>query len=256
MLRRRVVVAGLLAQHGVGRHQHLHAVGRVRAAAGDFEIPAIPGLQRFGAGSDHVEQPPVRRLAFLAHGHDGVDHADLQRLGRRDALAFHQQRRRRLHADQARQALRAAGAGQQAQSNFGKAEACLRVVGGDAVMKGQRQFHATAQRAAVQGRGNRFAAQFEGAQEFVPVANRGMKSRRVGDRAEFGQIAAGDEILLRRADQQAPDGRVGQCHAAGLDKSRHRSAVEDVLRLVGIVEFDGGNALCIDGVVQHLRLAQ
>jgi hypothetical protein len=147
-----------------------------------------------------------------------VDQADLLRLGGLDALAFHQQRRGSLHADQARHALCATGAGQQAEGDFGEAEARLRVVGGDAVVATQRDLHAAAQGGSVDRGSNRLAAEFDGAHQLVGLADRGMEGGRIGRPGEFGEVAAGDEILLRRSDNDALDGRVRQrlLHGGGV----------------------------------------
>jgi hypothetical protein len=59
--------------------------------------------------------------------------------------------------------------GQQAERDFGEAEARLRVVGGDAVVAGQRDLHAAAQGGAVDRRGDRLAAEFDAAHQLVPV---------------------------------------------------------------------------------------
>ena len=54
-------------------------------------------------------------------------------------------------ADEARQPLRAAGAGDEAELHLGQAELRLRVVGGDAVVAGERPLEAAAQAGAVDG---------------------------------------------------------------------------------------------------------
>jgi hypothetical protein len=220
VLRRRVVVEGLLAQHGVGRHQHLHAVGRVRAAAGDLEALAIPGLQRLLCRMRwHRAARCVPPVTFLAAGNHGMDHADFQRLAGVDALAFHQQRRRRLHADQARQALRAAGARQQPQGDFGEAEARLRVVGSDAVMAGQREFHAAAQRAAVDAAATGLPPSSMRAQEFVPFADccTGRPPRRSAPESSARSPPAMKSFFAEQT-RSALDRRVGQRLAASSDE--------------------------------------
>ena len=256
MARRGVVVVGLLAQHGVGRHQHLHAVWRIRSAAGDLETFRVPGLQGLGAGRDGVEYPSSRRRTLIADFHHGVDHADLLRLGHLDALAFHEQGRGGHHADQARHALRAASTGQQAQRDFGEAEARLGIVGRDTVMTAECDFHAATQCAAVERRRNRLAAEFDGAHELVRLADRSMKGCRIGGGTEFGEVTAGDEILFCRSNHNALDRRIGQRLLHGFAVGTQGLGIEDVLRLVRVIEFDRSNAVCVYGVIQHVRLAQ
>ena len=58
-------------------------------------------------------------------------------------------RERLLHADHARQALRAAGSRQQPDGDFRQADDGLRIIGDDAMVAGEGQLEAAAQRQAV-----------------------------------------------------------------------------------------------------------
>ena len=84
---------------------------------------------------------------------DLVDDAVRKRFRRPDRLAGDDHLQRLLRSDQARQALRAAGAGQEAELDLGQADARRR--GSDPEMAGERQLEAAAERGAVQGRDDR-----------------------------------------------------------------------------------------------------
>jgi hypothetical protein len=204
VLGRRVVVVGLFAQHGVGRHQHLHAARRGGPPPGILKPLASQGCSGLAAGGDGIEHPGRAAVRSVADFHHGMDQADLLRLGGLDALAFHEQRRSRLHADQARHALRAAGAGQQPQRDFGEAEARLRVVGGDAVMAGQRDSmpppSALPLSAAATGLPPSSMPRIRNLCHSLIDAWKAAASCP----GEFGEVAAGDEVLLRRGRRACP----------------------------------------------------
>ena len=69
----------------------------------------------------------------------------------REVLAFEQDRRGVLHADQTRNALRAAAARQQADLHLGLADLGLRVGRGDAIVGGEADLEAAAQGLIVTG---------------------------------------------------------------------------------------------------------
>ena len=119
-----------------------------------LEKTGPPGsLKPFSSqGATALPPPLIQSLAVLirsAGRHDRVD--QLQRLGlvEIDRLALQQQLHRILRRHDARHALGAAGAGEQPDLDFRQAEPGLRVVRGDAVVAGQRQLEAAAEREAV-----------------------------------------------------------------------------------------------------------
>ena len=75
-----------------------------------------------------------------------------------DRAAFQHHRQRGHGAHQARQALRAAGAGHQADLGLDQAELDARIVGDDAVVAGEADLQPAAQRQAVDGGDERLAA--------------------------------------------------------------------------------------------------
>ena len=74
------------------------------------------------------------------------------------------ERHRGLDADKARQALRAAGAGQQADERFRQADRGMFVIGQHAIVRGEREFAAAAERETRDRRRDRLAAGFQRAQ--------------------------------------------------------------------------------------------
>ena len=66
------------------------------------------------------------------------------------------------------------------------------------------------------------------------------------------QIAAGDEVILRRGDDHALHGLVGNGLVHGLAKRRNAGLVHDVHRPVGHVPDDRGDAVAIDSVIDHV----
>ena len=90
-----------------------------------------------------------------------MNDAQFQRLLRADRFALQQHGKRRRNADQARQALRAAAAGQQAHFAFRQAKLNGGIIGAHPVMAAQRNFKPAAQRRAIDRRRHRLAAGFQ-----------------------------------------------------------------------------------------------
>ena len=111
-------------------------------------------------------------------------------------------------AEHAHRAHDAAGAGQQAELDLGEAELDLRVVDGDAVVAGQGDLQAAAERGAVDRGDDRLAERLEAAQLALALAARTPRSAsRVvrGGLLQVVEVAAGEEGLLRRGDDDARD---------------------------------------------------
>ena len=81
---------------------------------------------------------------------DGVDDTLALGLGRGDVATGDDGVERILGASEPRQALRAAGPGQDTEMHFGKADARAR--DGDAIVRAERRLQPAAERCAVQGR--------------------------------------------------------------------------------------------------------
>ncbi len=100
---------------------------------------------------------------------------------------------------QSRQPLRAAGAGNEPELDFGQAE--FRRRHRDAIMARQRHFEAAAERGAVNGGDNRLRIVFE---RILDFGNR----RALGRLAELGNVGAGDKGAAAANQNDGFDGRV------------------------------------------------
>ena len=153
--RRRIIVVGLAAidarwPAGTSSCRPWNRPGR--PAAGNLRRPRAPSA---------VPPALIQSFAVCTRSggrHHGVD--QLHRLGpvELELVALEQKLQRIGRLQHAGDALGAAGAGKQADLDLGQAEPRLRVVGGDAVMAGQRQLEAAADRGAVDRRDPRLAA--------------------------------------------------------------------------------------------------
>ncbi len=139
---------------------------------------------------------------------DRVDQAELRRGLGPDRRAGGDHLERLLGADDARQALRAAGAGQQAELDLGQAE--LRARHGDAVVGDERDLEPAAQRGAVDRGDDGLGAVLDRRLDVVE----GGAARRL---AELADVGAGDEGAAGADQDDRLDRIVGdrRGHAAG-----------------------------------------
>ena len=233
----------------------MHAVRRMCFArhaplAGNPVSLLIPRLAR--CPLPFAQQPGARRRAFLAGRNHRVDEADLQGVLRLQPLALREQRRGRVEADQPREPLRAATAGQQAEADLGKAETRLGIVAGDPVMAGERQFQPAPERRTIEGGGDGLAGRFHVTQKLVPLQHPAVDMLRLGGPEHPLEVGAGDETLLGRGDEQTLHRGIAQRPVDRRRERLHRRVVEHVLGAVLHVPLDGRNAVPIDAVVDHL----
>ncbi len=155
--RGRVIVESLAAVDGVGRRPDHHAAGRKNLARRRLPALNIPGRDALAASLD----------PFLGLGHDfrarreGVDEVLGLGGGRLDLVALEQHLQGVGRRHQSRNAGGAAGAGKQADLDFGQADPGFVVIRHDAIMAGQRQFEAAAEAGAVDGDGPGFSASLD-----------------------------------------------------------------------------------------------
>ena len=243
----RIVAVGLLAQHGVADEEILDAGRVVGAAAGLFEALVVPRLHGLAAALD----PGLRSVDLGTLGNHFMHHARAPGVVRTPGRAGAHRRHRRLHADQAGQALGAAAAGEEADLDLGQAELNLVVVGDDPVVTGQRQLEPAAQRQAVDGPGHRLAAGLQRAQGTVQLPARiiGILQRTAGQHAagHVTEVGAGAEAArLARGQDRALDGVIGLHPFDPLRDLLHHARGQGVHRPPWDVEGDQGDAVGVD----------
>ena len=223
----------LLAQVGRERRQVLSQRRRRRCPARDLVALHVPWLDRLGIGLD----PRARgRDQVVTRRDDLVDHAELQRLGGPQALALQQQRHQRVDdAEHPHAAHDAAGAREQAELHLGEADDRLGVVDDHAVVAGQADLQAAAERRPVDRRHHRLAERLQAAQQRLAVADEpghllGVVLRGL---AQVVQVAAGEERVLRGGDDHARDLVLGGLEA--VDRRGHRRGVGRVHRVGGLL---------------------
>ncbi|MCY1225708.1 hypothetical protein D9M72_379120 [compost metagenome] len=231
----------------------LHRIGDPGRCDLSPELPGQAGARRFqrGQAGGTVGQP--LRLATAAWrraagrervrpGHclfqqvaldsNAVDQAQRQRLVDAGVAAAEHQVQRRAGANQARQALRAAGAGQQAQLHLGQPEPGAR--GRHAVVRRQRKLQPAAQRHAVQRGNDRPGA---GLDRLAHLAHPGPLARA----AEFADVGAGTEAPASAVDDHGTHAVIGLRRRNGL---RQAAAHGDAQRVDGrILQRDDGYAV-------------
>ena len=244
-LRRGHAALGFAAQDRRRNRQHLRDFRVRRCATGNLIALHVPALNRCRVGEN-----PGARLAqqLVAICRQFIDQSRLQRLLRADFLAFEQIRQGFFDAQHAHHAHHPAAARQQAEGHFRQAELHGWIVQRHAVMAGQADFPATAQRCAVDRGDHRFAEGFQGAQ--LPLEGQHHVVERFGfgfaDLDQLIEVAAGEEGFLGRGDDDAGD-VVLVGHQAG-DAGGHGFAVD---RVHGV----GALARHVDGQDDDLVLA-
>ena len=147
-------------------------------------VEAVAHLLERGFLGDEAPCEGERGLAQLSFLGELVDDAPFLGLARAERRAGENDVERLLDADQTRQALRAAGAGNEAELDF--RQAAFRRWNGDAVVRRQRDLESAAQRRSVQCGDDRLRRVLDSI-EHVGKVGRG------GRLAEFGNVGAGDE---------------------------------------------------------------
>ncbi len=157
-----------------------------------------------------------------------MDQPGLERCLRAHLLAFGQVRQRLFQAEDAHHAHHAATTGQQPQGDLRQAELHMGLVQGDAPVAGQGDLPATTQRGTVDGRDHRFAEGLETAQLALDLEDHLVETLGIGrgDLDQFVEVAAGEEGLLRRGDDDPGDGVLFRLQA--VDDLGHGLAVHRV----------------------------
>mmetsp|Transcript_3085 Transcript_3085/g.10134 ORF Transcript_3085/g.10134 Transcript_3085/m.10134 type:complete len:261 (-) Transcript_3085:18-800(-) len=206
------------------------------------------GVRVFEAVDEHGLRAADRRrlddldgLGFqIRPGDDGVDGAERERLLGRHLAAGDHDLRRRVRADEPRQALRAARAGQDAEVHLRQTDP--RAAGHDAVVARHGELEAAAERGAVDRRGRRDIRVLEGAHDLAEarlhwrlaelrdvrargerqaVADDDEPRRRVGERALHGRHEARAHGGAERVDRRRRDVQHGDAVAQRVAHGRH-----------------------------------
>ena len=216
------------------------------AGRGDLVVALPDLLQRPPLGDDPAGEGDgaLLQLSLLRQF---VDEAHFQALPGRNVLAGGDHLQGFLNSNDARQALGATGAGQQAEGDFRQAQTCRRH--GDAVVTGQRHLEAAAKRRAVDGGDYRLERALDGVLD-------GEQTGALLRAAEFGDVGPGDEgpALADKDDRLGGRVRAGLLHAAGQAVAHrrregvHRRRIEGDhtdIALEGVVGdwIDGGHEL-------------
>ena len=162
------------------------------------------------------------RAIRFGRRNDLVDEADAIGLLRADHLSGEDQLQRASLADQPRQTLRSAAAGNEPERDFGLAE--FRGLHRDPDGAGHRRLAAAAEREAVDRRDHRLAEVFDEIEDLLsePAGLLGLERR---DLRELADVGAGDERLVAGAGQDdAADRRVVASVLERASAGRTRSA--------------------------------
>ena len=201
---RRLEAARLAGDRLLGLGEQLRRLERHGEVA-DAAQRRLLRQQHLGVGDRALQQ-----VAF----DDGIDDALALGLGGRDVTARQDGVERVLGAGEARQALGATGARQQAEMHFRQAHARGRQ--GDAIVRAQRRLEAAAQRRAVQRGHDQLGRVLHGCDDVVQVRAR----RRL---AELADVGAGDEGAAAADQHDGIDVRIpAERLDAVLDAGAHR----------------------------------
>ena len=249
----RIVVVGLAAIESVGRREDVHAGCRIDRTARQLESLDVPRRDGLAA----VLDPLLRRRDEIGGRHDGADDVGGLGLRERHLVALEQQLQRIRRRHQTRQALRAAATGKQADLDFRQTEPRLRIVGGNAIVTGQRQFERAAERETVDRRDPRLAAGFDGPQRLRQLAalveqhlirgflalalERG--SVLVAHALKHREIGTSGERLLAGGDDDALHRRVRRGLRNDLAEFVDGGGIQHVHRLAGNVPRHQRNAV-------------
>ena len=145
--------------------------------------------------------------ASKSFGRNGaIDQSHRRGLRRRERRAFEDHPQRLPQADESRQPLRAAPAGDQSELHLGEAEFGLRIVAGDAVAAGERELQPAAQARPVDDRDGRARrAARRGRTARCPAARTARTSSSVSSRRISVDVRPGQEPgRLRAAEHDRP----------------------------------------------------
>ncbi len=171
--------------------QRLRCIGKALRDELVFAVANAP--QRSAFGHDTASESD-RTLGEIPVD-DGVDHPIGERLAGLDRIAGDDHLERLFRSDQARQALGAAGAGQQAELDLGEAD--TRAGDGNPEMAGERQLEPTPECGPVQGGDHRLRHCLDRGDDLA-------QARRLRRFAELGDVGTGKEGASGAGDDHSP----------------------------------------------------
>ena len=254
--RGRIIVVGLAPINRVGRREGHHSRLGIDRPARQAETFRVPRRLGFAAGLD----PVLCRLDQIRLRHHRID--QLHRLGAIDfkLVALEQELQCIGGLQHARDALSAAGARKKADLDFGQTKPRFRVVGGDAIMAGEREFETATHGRPVERADPGLAGGFEAPIEqrqlaaFLEYESGGcflaFCADKIGEDGthtlEHRKVGAAAEGFLAGGDDHTFDSRVGgdliNQGAEFLDHARG----DDVHRTIGHVPGDERDSVAVD----------
>ena len=178
-------------------------------------------------GGGNARSTPRTVFSMMRTGTHSSASPRLFRAPRIDGLAGQQQVERGGRADEPRQALDAAPAGNDPQHHFGEAEPRSRLVDDDAIPARERQFQAAAQTETANERQRRILDVSEPLERVPAALDDRDRAGLVLHAAEFVDIGAGNEAVRL----------AGTYH-----ETLRRIAIEEIERLVQFGQHCGGQA--------------
>ena len=203
--------------------------GGICAQIGELVVEIAGAPQRLLVGDELVRKRD--RGCGLFAIRDGIDKTVFQRRLGIDRLPGQDHRQRLGHADEPRQPLGAAGAGNEAELDFGQAEP-----GGgrcNAIMTAERDLEPAAQRGSMQGRDHRFG-------HCIQRRDHIARTRRFWRLVELGDVGAGNESAAGAGQHDRMNRRVSFGALKRVDQPRTNVDIEGIDRW--IVDHDDGDA--------------
>ena len=181
-----IIVKGFAATNGACSRPDRHALRRIDLAGRRTEPLLIPRLDGF----DALAQNSFRTGKKVTFGYNRMNEIDRLRRVRLELVALHHHEKRIAGWGQARDALRAAGTGENADFDFRQSDTGFRIIGNKAMVTGKRKLERAAEADAVDRCNKRFAASFEFAEQKCQTP------RFIEKRLHCGGFTAGGHLLM------------------------------------------------------------